>query len=135
MRLEEKDTFGFIKRKSINASMEQLNRVELIGTVGTTRITETGEVRKADFSLVTNYVCRSKDGTATIETTWHHVVCFEGEDVCSLSEISKGASLHVIGRIRRRRYTTENGENRNNVEVFAARVEKLPDGVCEPEHI
>ena len=49
--------------------MEQLNKVELIGTVGTIRMTEVGEASSARLSLATNYAYRSKDGAAVIETT------------------------------------------------------------------
>lgn len=117
-----------------NNTMEQLNRVELIGIVGATRISEAGEGRCANFSLVTNYAFQAKDGTAVIETTWHHVVCFEGKGVYPLEEIEKGVSLHVTGRLRRRRFTAGNGDERDYVEVMASRVEKMPESVREPEN-
>ena len=116
-----------------NNTMEQLNRVELIGIVGATRISEAGEGRCANFSLVTNYAFQAKDGTAVIETTWHHVVCFEGKAVCPIQEIVKGDTLHVLGRLRRRRYLAESGEERFVVEVLASLVEKLPVAVYHPE--
>ena len=49
--------------------MEQLNRIELIGTIGQVRLTEVADTRLARFSVATNVAYRSKDGAAVIETT------------------------------------------------------------------
>ena len=102
--------------------MEQLNKVELIGTVGTIRMTEVGEASSARLSLATNYAYRSKDGAAVIETTWHNVVCFEGKAVCPIQEIVKGDTLHVLGRLRIQRYTGADGVERQAVEIVANRI-------------
>lgn len=103
--------------------IEFLNKVELIGTVGTTRVTDCGETRCINLSLVTEYFYTAKDGTAVVEMTWHHVVCYEGKGVCPLSEITKGAHLHILGRLRQRRYTSESGEERIVEEIVANSVE------------
>lgn len=107
--------------------MEHLNKVELVGTVGMVSRGEIGEIRTADFSLVTNYLSRTASGQAVIETTWHHVVCCEGKDVCPVTKIERGVHLHVIGRIRNRRYTTETGEERTTSEILATKVEVVEE--------
>jgi single-strand DNA-binding protein len=108
--------------------MEHLNKVELVGTVGMVSRSETGEGRGASFSLVTNYLSRTASGQAVIETTWHRVVCYEGKNVCPVSKIERGVNLHVIGRIRNRRYTTESGEERTTSEILASKVEVVEEG-------
>ena len=108
--------------------MEHLNKVELVGTVGMVSQSEIGQVRSASFSLVTNYLSRTASGEAVIETTWHRVVCYEGKGICPVSEIEKGVNLHVIGRIRNRRYTTDTGEERSTSEILATKVEVVEEG-------
>ena len=126
MKTTEKAISGSMKLKSYNA-MEFLNRAELKGMVGSVRIEEVGEARAARFSLVTNYCYRAKDGSAVVETTWHSVVCFEGKGICPLEEIKKGEQLHVLGRIRMRRYVTDSGEDRKVLEIVASRVGPLSE--------
>lgn len=113
--------------------MQQMNKVELIGTVGSVRMIQVGEVRGANFSLVTCYTYVSDEGGQVYETTWHNVVCFEGDRVCALSDIGKGVSLRVIGRLRNRRYIAENGAERMFTEIMASAVELLKDVALEPE--
>ena len=108
--------------------MEHLNKVELVGTVGMVSRSEIGQLRSASFSLVTNYLSRTASGEAVIETTWHHVVCYEGKGVCPVAEIERGVHLHVIGRIRNRRHTTASGEERTTSEILATRVEVVEEG-------
>ena len=99
--------------------MEQLNKVELIGTVGTIRMTEVGEASSARLSLATNYAYRSKDGAAVIETTWHNVTAWEGKSFTNLAKFEKGCKVEVEGRLRGQRYTDSEGIERYAFEVVA----------------
>ena len=49
--------------------MEQLNKVELIGTVGSVYVKEFGTTKVANFSVATNYCYKSSQGEPVIETT------------------------------------------------------------------
>ena len=51
--------------------MEQLNRVELRGTVGSVYIKDFGTTRCVNFSVATNYCFKDREGCPVIETTWH----------------------------------------------------------------
>ena len=108
--------------------MEHLNKVELVGTVGMVSRSEIGPLHSASFSLVTNYLSHTANGQAVIETTWHHVVCYEGKGVCPVTEIERGVHLHVIGRIRNRRHITASGEERTTSEILATKVEVVEEG-------
>ena len=49
--------------------MEQLNRVELRGTVGSVYIKVFGTTRCVNFSVATNYCFKDREGCPVIETT------------------------------------------------------------------
>ena len=77
--------------------LECINRVELRGIVGTSRVTEVGDRNIINFSLATNYAYRDR----------------------------KGTPLHIEGRIRNIRYTDASGCERTTLEVVASKVERV----------
>ena len=99
--------------------MEFLNKVELKGVVG--RVTTTKVMDKAvtNFSLMTEQVNVSKDGLQTTEVTWFNCTTF------SEIAISRGDNAHVLGRLRIRRYTAEDGTERVSYDVVVNSVKKL----------
>jgi single-strand DNA-binding protein len=105
--------------------MEQLNRIELRGTVGSVYVKSFGNEKVTNFSVATNYSYVSKDGSPVIETTWHNVVAWENGSM-PMDLIEKGTQVGVQGRLRCRRYVGENGEPRTCYEVIASNVEILP---------
>lgn len=105
--------------------MEQLNRIELRGIVGSVYVKDFGNAKVANFSVATNYCFKSKDGTPVIETTWHRVVAWEGENIQDLDKLMKGSSVHVLGRLRNQRYTAADGSEKSVVEIIANKVEQL----------
>ena len=107
--------------------MEHLNQVELRGFVGSVKIDEVADTHVARFSMATNYIYRDRDGCAVIETTWHSVTAWQGPDAPNLNELAKGDIVHVIGRLRQRKYTTESGEQRSTIDVLAHSVELIAD--------
>lgn len=105
--------------------MEQLNRVQLRGIIGTVRTTNISGSLCARFSVATNYAYKAKDGTAVIETTWHNVSAFSSDKSCDLSSLSKGDKVEVTGRITNQRYVGEDGVDRTCCEVRASSVRKI----------
>ena len=103
--------------------MEQLNRIELRGIVGSVYVKDFGNAKVANFSVATNYCFKSKDGTPVIETTWHRVVAWEGENIKNLQQLQKGTNVHVIGRIRSQRYIAADGSERTVFEIIASKME------------
>lgn len=104
--------------------MEFINRIELVGVVGTIRKqTYCGRV-VANFSVVTEYSYKDKTGGAIVETTWHNVVAWQNGDM-PLDLIERGTQVCVHGRLRCRRYTSESGEPRTIYEVIAQSINIL----------
>ena len=48
---------------------QNINRVELQGIVGTSKVISIGDKKVVRFSLATNYVYKDKEGYPVIETT------------------------------------------------------------------
>lgn len=108
---------------------QQLNRIELIGTIGDVRKTSVGKnnTRVANFSVATNYAYKDSDGAHIIDTTWHHVVAFEGGKDIDFDSIAKKRNVHVIGRLVMEKYTDINNIDRIYYKVIASTVEAVPD--------
>ena len=103
--------------------MEQMNRIELRGNVGTASLNAVGDTQVLRFTLATNYVYKDKEGNAVIETTWHNVSAWEGRGMPDLGRIEKGACVHVIGRLKNNKYTNADGVEKQFWEVQAQQLE------------
>lgn len=64
--------------------MENINRIELQGRVGTVRTNLVNGIKVANFSLVTDHLYKTRDGIAISETTWHNIVAWSGKDMPDL---------------------------------------------------
>lgn len=103
-------------------SMEQLNRIELRGTVGSVRLQTYNDNQVARLSLATNVAYRDRDGSAVIETTWHNINAWEGKEIKDLDKIEKGTKLYVQGRIRNVRFVGQDGLDHFSTDVQAHRI-------------
>ena len=103
---------------------QYINRVELQGIVGTSKVISIGDKKVVRFSLATNYAYKDKEGYPVIETIWHACsVWAERED--DLTMYRKGTPLHIEGRIRNIRYTDASGCERTTLEVVATKIERV----------
>ena len=107
--------------------MEQLNRIELRGVVGNVRVQTFDENKMAQISLATNYAYKDRDGTAVIDTSWHHIVAWEGRNIQQLEKIGKGSRLYVQGRVRYRNYTGVDGVDRVATDILANKLTVIND--------
>lgn len=107
--------------------MEQLNRIELRGVVGSVRLQTFEDSRMARISLATNYAYKDRDGTAVIDTSWHNVIAWEGRNIRDLDKITKGTKLQVQGRLRYQKYTGVDGVDRIATDVLANRMSIVND--------
>ena len=107
--------------------MEQMNKVELRGVVGSVRVYTYEESRMARIGLATNYAFKDRNGTAVIDTSWHNVIAWEGRTLQDLDRLAKGTKLRVVGRIRYQKYTGVDGEERIGTDIVAANVEIIDD--------
>lgn len=107
--------------------MDYINRIELQGRVGTVRTNVVGDNMVANFSLVTEYLHKTRDGGAANETTWHYVVAWDGRDMPDLNLITKGTAVNITGRVRASRYTSAEGTEKQFNEVVAHRIRILDE--------
>jgi len=107
--------------------MEQLNKIELRGVVGSVRIQTYDENKMARISLATNFAYKDRDGAAVIDTSWHHIVAWEGRNIQQLEKIVKGSRLYVVGRVRYQNYTGVDGVDRVATDILASRLSLLND--------
>lgn len=96
-----------------------LNRIELIGRIGSVRFQSVGvtpRVRVANFSVCTETATRNSKDEVVVEVAWFNCVLWEafaGE----LDNLEKGLPVHVVGRVRQRSYTGADGDVRPVAEV------------------
>ena len=102
--------------------MEYINKIELLGKVGTVRTNVVNGTRVANFSLVTDFLYKTRDGNPVSEATWLNVVAWEGREIQDMDYIAKGAVVHVHGRIRSSKFEGSDGTEKQLYEVLANRL-------------
>ncbi|MBQ6880080.1 MAG: single-stranded DNA-binding protein [Bacteroidales bacterium] len=111
--------------------MEHLNRIELRGRVGTIRTNEVNGSKVANFSVVTEYLYKTRDGNAVSETTWFNVTAWENKSMPDFGSIVKGMPVYVAGRMRTSKYTTAEGEEKQFYEILANKLRYLTEDPAE----
>ena len=107
--------------------MEFLNRIVLRGVVGRAEVNAVNNSKVCNFSVVTDYSTKDREGNPAIDSTWFNVSAWEGKDVLDDPyQVVKGVWVEVIGRVRQRRYTTQDNEERTALDVIARSVKILP---------
>lgn len=107
--------------------MEQLNKVELRGNVGSVKLQNGANRKGARLTLATNTAYHDKEGAPVIETQWHNVVAWESRYIQGLENIRKGDKLYVVGRLRYQKFTGQDGVERIQTDIVANRVSLLED--------
>ena len=108
--------------------MHQLNRIELIGTIGSAHLTNIANDRVANFTVCTNYSYTDKNnGREVIDTTWHNVLTFESYKFVDFDAIKKGNKIHIIGRLASRPFVDSENNNITSFVVSAYIVESIRD--------
>ncbi len=105
--------------------MDHLNRFEVNGRVGNIRHAEVNGSKVTNFSIVSEYLYKTRDGNAVMETTWFNVTAWHNKDMNNLERLAKGTPVHVCGRIRSSKYTNSDGIDRHFYEIMATKVDFL----------
>ncbi len=116
------DTCSTVKCKV----MEFLNRIVLRGVVGRAETKSFNGNTVCNFSVVTEASVVDKDRNSTIENTWFNVSAWEGPVIKDLYLLQKGLWVEVIGRVRIKKYTTQDNEERSSMDILARSVSILP---------
>jgi single-strand DNA-binding protein len=100
--------------------MSSLNRVTLIGNVGKDpeiRNTQGGQ-KVATFSVATTETWKDRSGEKKESTDWHNVVVWN-EGLVGVIErfVKKGTKLLVEGKLKTRKWTDQQGQDRYTTEV------------------
>ena len=99
-----------------------INRVELLGRVGSDpelRKTQNG-MAVVQLRLATDR--RSRDESGEGQTDWHTVVCWDKQAEAVARYVHKGERLYVSGRLNHHTWETDSGERRSRTEVHAHEV-------------
>ena len=107
--------------------MEFINKIEIAGVVGAVNTSSVSGTKVSRFSVMTENSSTSKDGGLMIECTWFSVCAWSGEKMPDLDKITKGSKVHVLGRVRVRRYVDADGNDRQCWEVVANELKLLED--------
>ena len=104
-----------------------MNQIQLRGVVGHADIGSYNGNRVCNFSVVTEYSSRDREGNSTIETTWFNASFWEtgGVEKPEMDKIQKGSWVEVTGRLRIRKYTATDNVERTALDVFVRNVKVL----------
>lgn len=105
--------------------IEHINKIELQGHIGTVRANEYNGSKVVNFTMVTDFIYKSREGGVTSESTWHNVVAWENSQMPDLEKIVKGMPVNVTGRLRTNRYTSADGVEKQYYEVLANKIRLL----------
>ena len=99
-----------------------INRVELLGRVGSDpelRRTQNG-MAVVQLRLATDR--RSRDESGEGQTDWHTVVCWDKQAEAVAQYVRTGERVYVAGRLNHQTWETDQGERRSRTEVHAHEV-------------
>ena len=103
-----------------------LNKVSLIGRLGKDpemRYTASGAA-VTTFTLATNRMTKSADGTAQEETDWHTIVTWDKLAETCNQYLTKGRQVYIEGRLQTRTWE-QDGQKRYKTEIKASNVVML----------
>lgn len=105
-----------------------INKVILLGNLGhdvSYREFENGQV--AQFSVATTEKgYKTKDGRdVPDQTEWHNVILMNGLAKIAKDYLKKGDKVYIEGKIRTRKYTNKQGEEKQITEIIGTSMELL----------
>ena len=99
-----------------------INRVELLGRVGSDPELRQTQNGKAVVQLRLATDRRSRDESGESQTDWHTVVCWDKQAEAVAQYVQKGERVYVAGRLNHHTWETDSGERRSRTEVHASEV-------------
>ena len=102
-----------------------INNVILMGRCGKDAEVRAlqGGAKVAQFSLATGGKYTTKEGKEMDDTAWHNIVAWRNLAELAEKYIRKGSKLLVVGRIAYRKYTGNDGVERQVTEIIADKIE------------
>lgn len=106
-----------------------LNKVMLIGNLTRDpelRYTPSGAA-VASFSIATNRSWRKEDGSQQEETEFHNIVAWSKLGEICAQYLTKGKKVYVEGRLQTRKWTTQDGQEKQKTEIVIEDMMMLGD--------
>lgn len=101
-----------------------VNTIYLMGRTGKDpEVRMAGQNKVATFSLCTGGKYKTNDGREIDDTAWHSIVAWRNLAELAEKYIRKGSQILVIGRLTYRKYTGNDGVERNVTEIIADKIE------------
>lgn len=101
-----------------------VNQIYLLGRCGKdAEVRMAGQNKVATFSLCTGGKYKTNDGREIDDTAWHSIVAWRNLAELAEKYIRKGSQILVIGRLAYRKYTGNDGVERNVTEIIADKIE------------
>ena len=101
-----------------------VNQIYLLGRCGKDpEVRMAGQNKVATFSLCTGGKYKTNDGREIDDTAWHSIVAWRNLAELAEKYIRKGSQILVIGRLAYRKYTGNDGVERNVTEIIADKIE------------
>ena len=107
--------------------MASVNKVILIGNLGAdpeVRYLPSGDA-VANIRLATTDVWKDKGGERQEHTEWHRIAFFGKQAEIAGEYLKKGSPVYVEGRIRTRKWTDKDGQERYSTEIVGDRMQML----------
>ncbi|MBI1287441.1 MAG: single-stranded DNA-binding protein [Flavobacteriales bacterium] len=107
--------------------MAGVNKVILIGNLGAdpeVRTLESG-TKVASIRLATTERYKDKNGNQQESTEWHNVVLWRGLADITERYLKKGNSVYIEGRIKTRKWTDKDGNDRYSTDIVADQMTML----------
>lgn len=107
--------------------MAGVNKVILLGHLGQDpemRYQPSG-VAIANFNMATSESFKDKDGNKQERTEWHRVVFFNRTAEIAGEYLRKGSQAYIEGRIRTRKWTDKDGQDRYTTEIVGDRLQLI----------
>ena len=111
--------------------MASINKVMLLGNLGAdpeVRYTPDGGTAIATLSLATSRRYKNRDGQPVEETEWHRVILFGRSAELARDYLKKGRSVFIEGRLRTRKWTDKNGNDRWTTEIVSENMQFVGNG-------
>lgn len=116
--------------------MASVNKVILVGNLGRdpeVRYLPSGDP-VANVTIATSSRYKNKAGEMVEETEWHRVTFFGRLAEIVSQYLKKGRSVYVEGRIKTRKYTDKDGQEKYATDIIASELQMLGnrEGMGEP---
>ncbi|KAI7904098.1 uncharacterized protein BX663DRAFT_506392 [Cokeromyces recurvatus] len=106
----------FVRAFSASSARSDLNKIQLIGRVGSDpTTTEYDQRHVSNYTVATSETRADKEGNLIKRTQWHRVTYWHKNDW--FSKIKKGDLVYVEGTLRYKDYVDKEGNPRTKAEI------------------